>query len=484
MLDRVISAVAVAQAIYVTLQAGIKLVEQHVVVTPPPFEMEGPRILPGETDDGLFALTEAFRCAVRLGLRSGPYRDTDSFEVMTVDGERSRRIKAQEPYRLSLTSCYHHHGSSPLSLASSVVKSRDQGQQLNRPMKQMIEYTTLQNGDIIPKSSLDAMDLASLADDVFDDDNNGSVGLPLSHVASSSSSSSSSSHIHIDNDNDDNHYHDDFDVVRTATVPAGYARIGAYAPEAFAALRQSFGVDERLYHNVLLQSGPFVSFTANSKGSARSGGVFFFTANGAFLIKSVKPAEATVLLDTLLPRYARYMMMSNASSSSNSSPPHDHHHPNGRSSLLNRICGLYRVEMMPQPSNSQKDGNKNKTQVYNFVVMNSVFPAHVRMDERYDLKGSTRGRRSSLSESVRKDLDLIAPLSPPLLSNTRSNNIDDTANDNDDAVDDNDESLRRHGGGGLMVGARAKRDLLEQLRRDVDLLRSCSLIDYRYVCCL
>jgi hypothetical protein len=128
MLDRVISAVAVAQAIYVTLQAGIKLVEPHIAaVTPPPFEMEGPRILPcGETDDGLFALTEAFRCAVRLGLRSGPYRDINSFEVSMVQQEDRRRTETPEqPYRLSLTSCYHHHyhdsGGSSSSLSSSLL---------------------------------------------------------------------------------------------------------------------------------------------------------------------------------------------------------------------------------------------------------------------------------------------------------------------------------------------------------------------------
>jgi hypothetical protein len=116
MLDRVISVVAVAQAIYVTLQAGIQLVEQHVLLgggggTDSTTEMDGPRILP-ETNEALFDLTEAFRYAVKLGLRSDEYQDDpNSFELHFLH----RRSRSPEPYLMSLTS----------SLSSSLPSSSD-----------------------------------------------------------------------------------------------------------------------------------------------------------------------------------------------------------------------------------------------------------------------------------------------------------------------------------------------------------------------
>lgn len=68
------------------------------------------------------------------------------------------------------------------------------------------------------------------------------------------------------------------------------------------------------------------------------------------------------------------------------------------------------------------------------------------LTEQFDLKGSTVGRKSGVGETVMKDLDLV------------------------------------QGDGPLDLGSlAAKRELLAQLEKDVSLLRSCSLIDYRYV---
>ena len=66
------------------------------------------------------------------------------------------------------------------------------------------------------------------------------------------------------------------------------AELAVYAPETFSDLRSSFGVSEQSFLESIFTSGRFVSFQSNSKGAARAGGVFFFTRDGAFMIKTIK----------------------------------------------------------------------------------------------------------------------------------------------------------------------------------------------------
>lgn len=66
------------------------------------------------------------------------------------------------------------------------------------------------------------------------------------------------------------------------------AEITAYAPGTFADLRSRFGIPEQTFRQSILQSGPYVSFQSNSKGAARVGGVFFFTRDGSYMIKTIK----------------------------------------------------------------------------------------------------------------------------------------------------------------------------------------------------
>ncbi|OEU21559.1 SAICAR synthase-like protein, partial [Fragilariopsis cylindrus CCMP1102] len=164
-----------------------------------------------------------------------------------------------------------------------------------------------------------------------------------------------------------------------------------------------------------------VSFQSNSKGAARSGGIFFFTKDGAYMIKTIPNREKNTLLQ-ILPKY------------------HEHMKRYGRSSLLTRFCGMYEKE-------------------YTFIVMNAVFPpeANKFISERFDLKGSTVGRevseeelKSKGSQAVLKDLDLC-----------REHYSDAAA-----AV------------GGFTIGATAKAALLSQLRKDVKLLIDCQVMDY------
>lgn len=66
------------------------------------------------------------------------------------------------------------------------------------------------------------------------------------------------------------------------------AHIKAFAPNAFANLRSRFRIPEEEFLSSLLRSGPYISFQSNSKGAARVGGFFFFSRDGAYMIKTIK----------------------------------------------------------------------------------------------------------------------------------------------------------------------------------------------------
>ncbi|CAJ1889737.1 unnamed protein product [Cylindrotheca closterium] len=217
------------------------------------------------------------------------------------------------------------------------------------------------------------------------------------------------------------------------------AELSVFCPEAFANLRSTFGISEDSYRNSIFGSGPFVSFQSNSKGAARVGGVFFFTRDGAYMIKTIKTEEAKTFLE-MLPKY--------------------HHHMKrfARTSLLTRFCGMYGVRI-------HEKGSLDRGQLHTFVVMNAVFPAEASnfVSERYDLKGSTVGREVSEEElerkgrdAVLKDLDLAREVDLVRSLQTESNS----------------------GEYGFTIGATAKAALLSQLREDVRLLVDCGVMDY------
>lgn len=216
------------------------------------------------------------------------------------------------------------------------------------------------------------------------------------------------------------------------------AKITLYSPDVFASLRNLFGISESSYRKSILESGPFISFKSNSKGASRTGGVFFFTCDEAYLVKTIKADEARTLI-AMLPQYYRFMRN------------------NGKRSLLTRFCGLYQVDF----------GTDEDPHPQILVVMNSVFPPHADqlLTERFDLKGSTTGREVDPDElevkgarAVLKDLDLAREVQ--LVKSTRKGG--------------NLESQQY----GLNIGPSAKAALFSQLQRDVQLLVDCKVIDY------
>jgi 1-phosphatidylinositol-4-phosphate 5-kinase len=217
------------------------------------------------------------------------------------------------------------------------------------------------------------------------------------------------------------------------------ANIRSYAPNAFRKLRTRFGVSESSFLTSILDRGPYVSFQSNSKGAARAGGFFFFTRDGAYMIKTIKKAEVKAILN-MLPKYYNFMKL------------------NSRRSLLTRFCGLYSIQL------GEENAIHDEEERF-FLIMNSVFPAEGGkfISERYDLKGSTVGRECSKEEretkgsfAVLKDLDLAKEVEV-IKSVSKSFQIP---------------------GYGICIGPTAKASLLEQLRRDLSLLVECSVMDY------
>ncbi|KAF4324240.1 hypothetical protein G195_002437 [Phytophthora kernoviae 00238/432] len=106
-----------------------------------------------------------------------------------------------------------------------------------------------------------------------------------------------------------------------------------YSPSSFRDIRQGFGINETLYRKAFLAT---CHERLQSGGS--SGAFMFYTADYAFLVKSVTTSERNVLLD-MLPAYVRHMKQN----------PYSH---------LTRFYGCHSIEMYGQ--------------VFSFVVMGNV----------------------------------------------------------------------------------------------------------------
>ena len=141
-----------------------------------------------------------------------------------------------------------------------------------------------------------------------------------------------------------------------------------YAPRVFRELREHFGISAQDYMLSLTSEYVLVEMFTNSK----SGSFFFYSSDYRFVLKTCTKREAAFLL-AALPQYHRHLM-------------------DNRFTLLCRFFGLHRV--------SSRSGKR----VY-FVVMGNVFPVDRSIQERYDLKGSTRDRFTSDAE--RKELNVV-----------------------------------------------------------------------------
>jgi len=145
-----------------------------------------------------------------------------------------------------------------------------------------------------------------------------------------------------------------------------------YCPQIFKMLRQMFNIDPVDYQMEVCGNFHYLEFMSNSK----SGQFFFYSHNQKYMVKTMSKTEAK-LLRKILPQYYKYIKK----------------HPH---SLLVKYFGMHRVKP------------HRRDRIY-FLIMGSVFYSEENMEihEQYDLKGSTKGRKSCPTESMKKDLDFI-----------------------------------------------------------------------------
>lgn len=134
-------------------------------------------------------------------------------------------------------------------------------------------------------------------------------------------------------------------------------------------------------------------FNANFKtlrelcSSGKSGSFFYYTSDGNFMLKTIRKDEFK-LMKRMLRKY------------------YDHLTTDNPDSMISRIYGLHKVIFY-------RKKHKLHKKLY-FCIMNNVFNTNNKIDYRYDLKGSTQGRRTTFPTDkpfdntiALKDLDFI-----------------------------------------------------------------------------
>ncbi|XP_026189953.1 uncharacterized protein LOC34618003 [Cyclospora cayetanensis] len=226
--------------------------------------------------------------------------------------------------------------------------------------------------------------------------------------------------------------HEDASPLHPTTV-----RFTDYAPMVFRRLREMFKIDKTMYihsigpeqvvSNLLLGS---LASLSELVSEGKSGALFYYTADGKFIIKTVS-RESARGLRRLLPDYLEHFVKN-------------------PESLLSRFLGLHAVKhTFPRQGRLSSAANRMRHKTY-FLVMENLFHTPVPIHRRYDLKGSTYKRSLALD-----------------------NRADPTA-----ALKDND--LEREGEKLLQIdiGPERAARLVDLLRRDSKFLMSHSLMDY------
>lgn len=159
----------------------------------------------------------------------------------------------------------------------------------------------------------------------------------------------------------------------------GADTVVVHMPEQFGRVRSCFGRSLDQYRHSLTE-GPF-RFLGEEEAAGKSSAFFVFTEDGRYCLKSIDPQEAQMLL-RVVEDYEQYVS-------------------NNPTTLLPKFYGLYEIRLSDQ-----------KSPIWMLVQGNVLGGRHA-VFQRFDLKGSTRGRHASASEkakghnSVLKDLDFV-----------------------------------------------------------------------------
>ncbi|KEP60563.1 UNVERIFIED_CONTAM: phosphatidylinositol-4-phosphate 5-kinase [Hammondia hammondi] len=212
-----------------------------------------------------------------------------------------------------------------------------------------------------------------------------------------------------------------------------------YAPMVFRRLRERFHISsetyvrsvgpEQLLGNLLLGN---LSSLSELVSEGRSGALFYYTADGKFMIKTISKSTAMFLRSILLDYYEHVMA--------------------NPDSLLTRFFGLHAIRLKEKHRSggavlSPHIAADRRMHKKYFIVMSNFFHTPVEIHRRYDLKGSTYKRQlppDQLKDSTiaLKDLD----------------------------IDRENEKME--------LGPERRSQVLAQMQKDVEFLRAHQIIDY------
>ena len=147
-----------------------------------------------------------------------------------------------------------------------------------------------------------------------------------------------------------------------------------YAPQVFEAIRKSFNIKKDEYSRSLgpeqiLQDLWMGNFSSMMElfSSGKSGSFFYYTADGKYMLKTI-PHKEFSFLKKILPQYYAHII----------------HNPH---TFITRILGMHKMIF------TKKKRTQTRKKIY-FMIMNNVFNTTKKVDIRFDLKGSTQGRRT------------------------------------------------------------------------------------------
>lgn len=186
-----------------------------------------------------------------------------------------------------------------------------------------------------------------------------------------------------------------------------------YCPEVFRELRSLFGIDPADY--LISITGKYILSELGSPG--KSGSFFYYSRDFRFIIKTIHHSEHKQLRRILKDYY--------------------HHVKANPNTLISQFYGLHRLKVQ---------GGIKKV---HFIVMNNLFPPHRDIHLKYDLKGSTWGRYSRMTDKL-NDLSHVT---------LKDLNF-----------------LERHDK--IHFGPTKRKIFLEQLEADVKLLKHINVMDY------
>ncbi|XP_072974385.1 phosphatidylinositol 4-phosphate 5-kinase 1-like [Typha angustifolia] len=181
-----------------------------------------------------------------------------------------------------------------------------------------------------------------------------------------------------------------------------------YCPMVFRHLRKLFLVDPADYMLAICGNDALRELSSPGK----SGSFFYLTQDDRFMIKTVKKSEVKVLI-RMLPSYHQHVCRY-------------------ENSLVTKFYGVHCVK----PINGQK---------VRFIVMGNLFCSEYNIHRRFDLKGSSHGRKT---DKVEGEIDEITTLKDLDLNFV------------------------------FRLQGRLYRELIEQIKRDCEFLESERIMDY------